>query len=282
MREFLLKIFSTTDGSAEIALFNFWHILYWLIIVGGSIGAAFLLKGKTQQTKQKTLRVLAWLLPSLYIADFLIMPLARTDFTIDVDKLPFHICTLLSFFVPFAQFNKKFDKVKDAIACLAIVSSLMYLTYPGAAVGDLTPWCYRVLQTFLYHGVLFAWGFLSVATGEITLDFKTIWKPLVGIAMIIVWALYGSTVYSHADHHFDWFFVTGSTFPFVPTPLMPFAVFFAVGGMCAIIHAIDLGVKKRLAKKSATQTVETIENESVEVEAVVAAADATETEKTEE
>lgn len=282
MREFLLKIFSTTDGSAEIALFNFWHILYWLIIVGGSIGAAFLLKGKTQQAKQKTLRVLAWLLPSLYIADFLIMPLARTDFTIDVDKLPFHICTLLSFFVPFAQFNKKFDKVKDAIACLAIVSSLMYLTYPGAAVGDLTPWCYRVLQTFLYHGVLFAWGFLSVATGEITLDFKTIWKPLVGIAMIIVWALYGSTVYSHADHHFDWFFVTGSTFPFVPAPLMPFAVFVAVGGMCAIIHAIDLGVKKRLAKKSATQTVETIENESVEVEAVVAAADATETEKTEE
>ena len=280
MREFLLKLFSTTDGSAEIALFNFWHILYWLIIVGGSIGAAFLLKGKTQKTKEKTLRILAWVLPSLYIADFLIMPLARTDFTIDVDKLPFHICTLLSFFVPFAQFNKKFEKIKDAIACLAIVSSLMYLTYPGAAVGDLTPWCYRILQTFLYHGVLFAWGFLSVATGEITLDFKTIWKPLVGIAMIIVWALYGSTVYSNADHHYDWFFVTGSTFPFIPAPLMPFAVFFAVGGMCAIIHAIDLGVKKYLAKKSAVQALEnTNENESESVETLVAIADS---EKTEE
>lgn len=282
MREFLLKLFSTTDGSAEIALFNFWHILYWLIIVGGSIGAAFLLKGKTQKTKEKTLRILAWVLPSLYIADFLIMPLARTDFTIDVDKLPFHICTLLSFFVPFAQFNKKFEKIKDAIACLAIVSSLMYLTYPGAAVGDLTPWCYRILQTFLYHGVLFAWGFLSVATGEITLDFKTIWKPLVGIVMIIVWALYGSTVYSNADHHYDWFFVTGSTFPFIPAPLMPFAVFFAVGGMCAIIHAIDLGVKKYLAKKSAVQALENTnenESESESVETLVAIADS---EKTEE
>ena len=220
------------------------------------------------------------MLPSLYIADFLIMPLARTDFTIDVDKLPFHICTLLSFFVPFAQFNKKFEKIKDAIACLAILSSLMYLTYPGAAVGDLTPWCYRVLQTFLYHGVLFAWGFLSVATGEITLDFKTIWKPLVGIVMIIVWALYGSTVYSNADHHYDWFFVTGSTFPFIPAPLMPFAVFFAVGGMCAIIHAIDLGVKKYLAKKSAVQALEnTNESESESVETLVAITDS---EKTEE
>ncbi len=277
MREFLLKVFSTTDGNAEIALFNFWHIFYWLLIIGGSIGAAFLLKGKTQKTKEKTLRVLAWVLPSLYIADFLIMPLARTDFTIDVDKLPFHICTLLAFFVPFAQFNKKFEKIKDAIACLAIVSSLMYLTYPGSAVGELTPWCYRVLQTFLYHGVLFAWGFLSVATGEITLDFKTIWKPLVGIAMIIVWALYGSTVYSHADHHFDWFFVTGSTFPFIPEPLMPFAVFFAVGGMCAIIHAIDLGVKKYL-EKQANKTAETIEDNET-AEACAAAADS---EKTEE
>ena len=55
MREFLLKIFSTTDGSAEIALFNFWHILYWLIIVGGSIGAAFLLKEKRNKQNKKRL-----------------------------------------------------------------------------------------------------------------------------------------------------------------------------------------------------------------------------------
>ena len=59
-------------------------------------------------------------------------------------------------------------------------------------------------------------------------------------------------------HHYDWFFITGSTFPFVPEWLMPFAVFFAVYGMCALIYLINFVVRKiisnRQNKKLAVQT----------------------------
>lgn len=77
----------------------------------------------------------------------------------DVDKLPFHICTLVAVFIPFAQFNKKFAKIKDVISCLAIVASLIYISYPGSALGGVLPWCYKVVQTFVFHGLVFAWGY---------------------------------------------------------------------------------------------------------------------------
>lgn len=252
MRDLLLKLFGTTDG-VEITLFSIWHILYIVLIVGLTIGAAYLLKNKTQETKEKVLKIIAYSAIALYIADFFIQPLSRDSFDMDVDKLPFHICTLTACFIPFAQFNKKFDKIKDVISCFAIVAPLMYITYPGSALGGVSFYSYKVVQTFIFHGLVFAWGVLSLTTGFSRLEFKKIWKELIGLVIIALWAAFGNAAYSHEGHHFDWFFITGSTFPFVPTWLMPFAVITAVFGMCAIIFSIDLLVKKQLAKKSAVK-----------------------------
>lgn len=233
----------------EITLFSGWHFMYVLLIVGGSFLATFLLKDKTEKTKQMVLGILACLVTAVYVADFFLMPLFRADHTIDVDKLPFHFCTVLAIFIPFAQFNKKFENVKDVIVCFAVVSSLMYITYPGSALGGVGVFEYKVVQTFLYHGLLFAWGFLSLTTGLVTLSLKKIWKELVGLVILVAWGLIGSYTYSSlTPHHYDWFFVTGSTYPFIPAYLMPFVVITAVFGMCVIIHLIDLAVKKIIAK----------------------------------
>lgn len=244
MRNLFLKIFSATTGSISIELFSVWHFLYLFIIIGGTLGIAWLFKDKSQEKKQFTLKLLAWLVPATYIADFLLMPLARTDFSIDVDKLPFHVCTLMAFFIPFAQFNKKFEPVKDTICCLSLAGSLMYVVYPGSAIGNILPWSYKVIQTFLYHGFMFAWSTLSLSFGSIEFRFNQLWKCAVGILLIIVWASFGNAVYSHEGHHFDWFFITGSAFPFIPSPLMPAVVFIAVFGMCALLHAIYYYARK--------------------------------------
>ena len=228
----------------EITLFSAWHFMYIALILGVSIALAFVLRGKSERTKQIVLAVYAVLVTAVYIADFFLMPLVREDHSIDIDKLPFHFCTVLAILVPFAQFNKKIASIKDVIACFAIVSSLMYITYPGSALGGVDVFSYKVVQTFLYHGVLFTWGFLSVTTGSAVLSFKKIWKELAGLAIIIIWALIGSYTYSNlTPNHYDWFFVTGSTYPFIPVWLMPFVVLVLVFAMCAIIHLIDFVVK---------------------------------------
>ena len=181
------------------------------------------------------------------------MPLARangdpTRQLIDIDKLPFHICTFISIMIPFAQFNSKAKNgtsFREVVACLAIVSSLMYITYPGSALGEIGTFSYKVVQTFVFHGLVFSWGVLSLTTGSISLKFKNIWKQLVGILIIMVWATFGN--YTYDDY--NWFFLKTSIFPFIPDALMPLAVLIAVFAMCAIIYSIDLGVKKIIEKQ---------------------------------
>lgn len=243
MKDFLVKLFGTKTGSIEITLFSIWHILYIVLIVGGSLGAYFLLRNKSEKTKAITLNVLACLALGTYILDFFIMPFSQGY--IDIDKLPFHICTLTAVFIPFAQFNQKFTPVKNVITCLAIVSALMYITYPGSALGGVTPWCYKVVQTFVFHGLVFAWGFLSVTLKSVNFKFREIWKEAIALLLIILWATFGNNAYIGIPegHHYDWFFITGSTFPFIPAWLMPVMVFLAVYGMCALIYLIDLVVK---------------------------------------
>lgn len=245
MRDFILKLFSTTEGSVEITCFSIWHILYIVLIVGLTIGGAFILKNKSDKAKNITMRVLAYAVIGTYIADFFFMPLSLGY--IDIDKLPFHICTAMAVLIPFAQFNGKFSKsgAKEVVVCLSIVSSLMYITYPGSALGGVTPWCYKVVQTMLFHGLVFAWGVLSLTTKQSSLKFKNIWKQLVGILVIMVWATIGNYIYQD----YNWFFLKGGVFPFIPDNIYPLVILVAVFAMCAIIYSIDLGVKKIIAKR---------------------------------
>lgn len=92
-----------------------------------------------------------------------------------------------------------------------------------------------------------------MTTGAVSLSFKTIWKEAVAIVVLIAWAFFGNYTYSSAEHHYDWFFVTGSTFPFIPSWLMPFVVLVAIFAMCALIYLIDFVVKKIINKKASKE-----------------------------
>ena len=246
MREFLLKMFQA-EGGPEITLFSIWHIMYIVLIVGLTIGLAFILKNKSQKAKDLTLKILAVATIAVYIADFFIMPLARSSGDIDIDKLPFHICTFIGVMIPFATFNSKLKEsssFKEVVSCLAIVASLMYITYPGSALGDIGTFSYKVVQTFVFHGLVFSWGLISLTTGFSKLSFKNIWKQLIGIGVIMVWATFGN--YAYADY--NWFFLKSSAFAFVPDSLAPLSVLVGIFAMCAIIYSIDLVTKKVIAK----------------------------------
>lgn len=250
MSSFFTKIFGEPNTSVEITLFSIWHILYIVLILAAAFGLYFALRKKSDNAKTTTLKVLAYLVIGFYILDFFIMPFSEGE--INIDKLPFHICTLTGIFIPFVQFNKKFKPIRNLITCFAIVSSLMYITYPGSALGGVAPWSYKVVQTFVYHGLVFVWGFLSVTLKAVEFNFKDIWKEAVGLVVLIAYALFANWAYVGIPngHHYDWFFVTGSTFPFIPAWLMPFCVFVAVFGMCAIIYLIDFVVKKIIKKRN--------------------------------
>ena len=243
MHEIITKFLEWLKSSPiSIDVFDGWHFAYILLILGITTLLAVLFSKKSKEAQIQLLNVFAILVIATYILDFFMMPLNEGE--INIDKLPFHICTFMGVCIPFAQFNKKFAPIKDTIVTLSIVASLMYITYPGSALGGITPWSYKVVQTFIFHGFVFTWGVLNLTTGEVSISMNKIYKPAIGIVIIILWAFFGSLVYSPAGTKHDWFFVRGTTFPFVPEALMPFAVFASVYAMCIIITLIYLGAKK--------------------------------------
>lgn len=267
MREFFLKLFSENNSDLKITLFSVWHFLYLFVIIGGTALIGFLLRKKSEKAKERTLRIFAYLTIAFYVADFFIMPLSDSYDGISAYKLPFNICTLMAIMIPFVQFNKKFGVIKTPVVTLSMASSLMWMCYPGSALGGQPPFSYIIFQTFMYHGFVFAWAVLSVVLGGVKFEFKHIWKELVGILIILAWAAFGNAVYQS----YDWFFITGSTFPFFPKWSMPFIVVGSVFGVCAIIYLIYFVVdkiKQKIAKKKVvvennvseqTETIEIIE-----------------------
>ncbi len=207
---------------------------------------AMLFRNKTEQAKEKLIRLFAYLTIGLYVADFFIMPLSDSYSGISVYKLPFNICTIMAVMVPFVQFNPRLRGIKTPVVTLSVASSLMWMCYPGSALGGQPPFCYLIFQTFMYHGFLFCWGVLNLAYGEVVLDIRKIWKEFVGILCILVWASFGNAVY---DAGYNWFFIETSIFPFLTDEIMPVMVVASVFAVCLVLYGAYYGIRKLCRKK---------------------------------
>ena len=249
MREFVHQLFSENNSSLQIGLFDIWHFTYLFLIFGGTIAFSLLFRKRSAAAKQKLVRLFAYLAVGLYVADFLIMPLSDSYSGISVYKLPFNICTIMAVLVPFVQFNPKFSCIKTPVVTLSVTSSLMWMCYPGSALGGQPPFCYLIFQTFMYHGLLFAWGVLNLSLGEVSLEIRKIWKEFVGILCILVWAAFGNAIY---DGEQNWFFIEKSIFPFLSDEIMPPVVVFCVFGSCLVVYGGYFAIRTLCRPKKET------------------------------
>lgn len=266
MKQFVTRLFSEKNSNLHIDLFNIWHLLYLFVIIEGTIILALIFSKKSPKAKEKVLRLFAYLTIGFYIADFFIMPLSDSYSGISQDKLPFHICTFMGVFSAFAQFNPKFKPIKSTIVVLSVAGSIMWMCYPGSALGGEPPFCYKIFQTFMFHGFLFCWGVLNLAFGEVKLSLKNLWHEAVAVVGLIIWAFFGNTVYPNDQ---NWLFINHSIFPFLKDEYMVPVVWFCITGTCFLVYcayylvlAIANKHHKNLEKKEHTN--EAIE-EKVEV-----------------
>ena len=146
MRELFMKLFAMShfDSGIQITPFSVAHIVYMVLIFGGVVAGYFALRHRDAEAKEKGLRFLAYALALSYFSDFFVHDFVYGG--MNMDKLPFHICTVLCPLILIAQFNRNGSKVREPIAILACLAPLMYLCYP-ASVGSGEPWCYQALQT---------------------------------------------------------------------------------------------------------------------------------------
>ena len=251
MRNLFFKLFSDTPTGCgvEIVSFNLWHFAYLILIFGLIALGIYLLRNKSVETKEQILRALAFLLIFSYITDYFVHDFVYADIDeatgeyvgsgLNMDKLPFHICTSMGIIVTFAQFSKKLDRFLEPIAALAIVGPMMYLVYPSTGVGG-EPWCYRVVQTMFFHGTLMAWGILAVTTGKTSLRWKNVWHAEILLVCITVWAKLGNELFD-----WNWMFLTENPFGVTALDLpwlLPILVPTAIFAIVVAVYGINSGV----------------------------------------
>lgn len=212
MRELFFKLFQRfpLGTDIEVVPFKLAHIIYLVLFAGAIVGGYFLLRNKTTEQKARVMRILVYYIVISYLSDFFVHEFGDADFVegigwvgagLNIDKLPFHICTVLCPLAAFVEFNGFFKRFKEPVVVLSCLAPLMYLAYPsGIASGE--PWCYTVVQAMLYHGVLLAWGILSVSLGLVKIDIKRCWHTGVLLVGITLWAKLGSVLLEH-----NWFFL---------------------------------------------------------------------------
>lgn len=250
MRDLFFKLFADSHFHTGIKItpFSLAHIAYLLLIFGGIILAWFCLRGKSVNKKEKALRFLAYALVISYLSDFFVHEFVYDG--LNNDKLPFHICTVLCPLVAIAQFNRKGNKIAEPVVILAILAPMMYLCFP-ASVGSGEPWCYQALQTMFYHGVLMAWGILSVALGAVKPRIKNCWQSAVLLVCITLWAKLGNLLMDR-----NWFFLEEDAFyiglvegGIIPKWLLmiinPVVFFLAVLATYGVIYAVCSAGKKK-------------------------------------
>lgn len=272
MYEFMNKLLSDKDtGVFTFKAFGLSHIIYLLIIIGAIALTIYLFRNKTQEAKTKLIDVTVTLALCIYIADFFLMPFSNGY--IDIDKLPFHLCTSMSIMCVLARHTKFFSRFKISFTLMGLVGALMYLTYPSG-VSEADGYSYRIIQTVVYHGLMIAQGVFSIAFKDIVLSKKTLKYDAIAIVGLAVWAYLGNTLYSGVltdvcgcvegctnvveiyNHDFNWFFVKHDALYVISDEIdiyfAPFAMIIVIFGMCALIRFIGVSIHKAIDKRLST------------------------------
>ncbi len=267
MVNFLHTIFNTYDVPVDsfwhAGPFTLWHFIYIISFATPIILCAIFLRKKSDKTKKTVLDVLSIVVFSLYVFDLFVRPISKLegDFAQSIaaylDKLPFHICTVMGPLCLFAQHSKKFAKIKEPLVILGIVGPLMYLVYPNGVFGDAFPFCYNTFQTMLYHGVLIAWAILCLAFGQPKSSIKRgSYQFAICVFVASAWALFGNIVYSDMSSleswnatGYDWFFQKSGAFYIAKGELWyailaPIGVAIAVYLVGMIVYGIYHLIKK--------------------------------------
>lgn len=255
MFELLSNLLKDHKGDVIFNGFGIWHILFMIFIFCEIIFVLLFLKNKSDDSKKKMINVVIDIVFGLYILDFFLMPLAYG--AIDIEKLPFHICTISCVLCFLSRHNKFFGKYKLQFALIGLIGNTIYVIYP-AGVGwyQIAPYSYRVIQTLLYHALMTLYGVLTLAYDNEKLEWKNCYKELILIVFITLWALLGNSIYNSNARVYNWFFVVQDPFNILPKDIasivMPPVMIFIIFLADILVYLAYFGIKKIINFKKAS------------------------------
>lgn len=249
MYPLLQELLSDKKGGAIFTCLGLWHWFYILAVAAVILFACIFLKGRDCAAVRKTADFFLTAAFGLYIADFFLMPFAYGG--IDIEKLPFHICTAMCLACFISRHNRHLQKFRLHFALLGFLSNLVYLIYPaGVMWHQVHPLSYRVIQTLVFHGCMTIYGFLALVFDEEGLQWGHLRRDLAIITGMTLWAVLGNALYTEKIPGYNWFFVLQDPFYILPSKIAPFVmpflniiIFFAAE---LLLYALFGALRKKL------------------------------------
>lgn len=246
MREIFLKFFEDKPANefTEISLYSLNHIFYIVAIFFIVAMIAVKYFNKEDSKKEKVLNIVAILILVSYISDFFFHPFfnggtMNENGNIILDKFPFHVCTVLCPLIIICRYSKHKKAIQTPISVLASVVPFMWIVFPGSALDtDKSAFSYEIMQLFVYHGLVFAYGFLSIVLKESKLEIRKCYKEAILVVCVSLWATLGNSLYSSSNEHYNWFFLEYPVFNFIPDAINPFVVIIFVYTGCMAVYGI--------------------------------------------
>lgn len=234
MYNILQKLLADQTGGVTFRCFDLWHCCFIIFFVTLAVLLCLYMKKKSSEKQKRIIDSVIGIALGLYIADFFLMPFAYH--AISIDKLPFHVCTMMCVMCFWSRHNAFLGKFRLQFAMLGFLSNLTYLVYPAGMMWlNIHPMSYRVVQTLVFHGVMMVYGLLVLVYESQEFAWKRIYKDFGVVAFMAAWARLGNSLYNSSEKIYNWFFVIQDPFGLFPENtapyIMPFfniAIFFAV------------------------------------------------------
>lgn len=236
MYPILHSIFSDKSDGILFRCFSLMHIGYILLFVCIGVFVLHRLNKQTETQRSRSLQLLSAIPFYIYMAGFFIMPLAYGE--IDIEKLPFHICTAMCVLCFLSRRSDVLKKYTVTFAALGLLSNLGYLIYPAGLMWHQThPLSYRVMDTLFFHGFMSVYGLAVLVFEAQPLSLRGWRQDLRVIIGMVLWALLGNFCYNGeyggTARFYNWFFVVRDPFYILPEssakfimPLFNTALFF--------------------------------------------------------
>ena len=266
MIPYLNRLLSDRTGDTVFRCFDVWHLSYIAVTAAVIAAVCLALRKSGPEAKEKVQRSFINMAFGLYVLDLFLMPFAYGE--IDVEKLPFHICTAMCVGCFATCHAPSLKGMRVHFALLGFISNLVYLIYPAGVMWHrVSPFSYRVIQTLAFHAIMTVYGLLTLIYNREKLRPKELYKDMILITAMTLWAMLGNFFYSDSldpySPRYNWFFVTADPFgilkgnvALIVMPLVNVALFFAVTVLIYCVFALIRKIEdnRRVNKREYSET----------------------------
>ena len=251
----LQKLLADRTDGVPFRCFDFSHICFIVFFVAAGVLLCLHLRNKSVRLRKKVTNTVISIAFGLYVAELFLMPFAYG--VINIDKLPFHVCTAMCVMCFWSRHNVHLRKFRLQFAMLGFLSNLTYLVYPAGMMWlNIHPMSYRVVQTLIFHGVMMVYGLLVLVYESKEFAWKRIYKDLIVVVSMTAWARLGNALYNSGEKLYNWFFVVQDPFGLFPENIapyiMPFLNILLFFGVELAVYGI---ISKALQRRSQPATV---------------------------